>query len=295
MKRSIFITFAIMAAGLMTQSLLAQTTVTVENSQGQGARYQYRYDTTTGVSTNWMDTTYDKAFVRGKTVTDSTTGLVTDEEWGKVWLQYDLSSVWATYGEDNLTSATLTIWGENGTGRKFDIAGLLDSAGLENWDMNTLNWNNAPAQVVDSGTTIDTSLIYGGAPLWTVDGGGVDLGRPDLGGNYDQCARYSSAGDATATANLTAFLKTDTDGKVTFIDWDYSNSSNQRQYIGTNGFYAQSIIDNSLYSTNTVNGTFGQPILGSPTLTLTFVPEPGVMSLIALGLGGFFFVVRRRK
>lgn len=286
MKRKASTTFTILVAGLMAQSLSAQTTVTVQNSQAMGVRLLYDGTTTT------TDQTYDKSFVRGKTVTDSGTGAITDEEWGKAWLQFDLSSVWATYGQANLASATLTIWGENGTGRRFSVAGLLDSLGLENWDMNTLSWDNAPGNDPTSGTAIDFSKVYGGAPLWTVQNSSVDAVVTDFGssitgitdGNYDQCARYISLDTDTSIAD---FLKTDTDGKVTLIGYDHTNSSNQRWWTGIAGTY--------VYADDASNGLLapdGEMIRNSPTLTLTFVPEPGSLSLVALGLGGLFLVRR---
>jgi hypothetical protein len=75
-------------------------------------------------------------------------------------------------------------------------------------------------------------------------------------------------------------LQTDTDGKVTLIGYDHTNSSNQNWWTGIAGTYTD-----PLYN--------GELIRDSPTLTLTFVPEPTSFSLVLLGMGGLFLIRRR--
>lgn len=274
---------AVLVALLVAEAAPA-VTVTVENTQGMGVRREYPI--ATGIET--LSQTYDKSYVRAKT--DSTV-----ESWGKVWLQYDLSSIWATYGKENLTGASLTIWSENGTGRRFSVAGLLDGLtdydeyeneySLESWTMADLSWYNAPGNDPFSGTAVDFSMVYGGAAMWTcqtssTDAIVVDLAYLEGGTNFDQCARYTSIDGAVTAANtnLLAYLLTDSDGLVTLIGYDHTNSSNQYWWTGVAGYYVGDPV--------VANGV----IRDSPTLELTFIPEPATLAI--LGLGGLF--LRRR-
>jgi hypothetical protein len=114
----------------------------------------------------------------------------------------------------------------------------------------------------------------------------TDLGSSVSGitdGNFDQCARYVSLDTDTSIAD---FLKTDTDGKVTLIGYDHTNSSNQNWWTGIAGTYADDV-SNGLVTPG------GEMIRNTPTLTLTFVPEPGSLSLVMLGMGGLFLLRRR--
>jgi hypothetical protein len=274
---------AVLVALLVAQSAPA-VTVGVENTQGMGVRISVN---TAGVPT--QSTTYDKSFVRAKT--DATTG---STDWGKVWLQFDLSSVWAAYGQENLVGASLTIWSENGTGRRFSVAGLNDGTWVEDgmggymdaetWQASTLSWDNAPGQDASIGTAVDTSVT---TLLWTCQSSATDAIVTDFAAaitgitdtNFDQCARYQSIDGAVTAANtnILAFLGADTDGLVTLIGYDHTNSSNQFWWTGTAGTYTDPLFN-------------GELIRSSPTLTLTFVPEPTTIAI--LGLGGLF--LRRR-
>jgi hypothetical protein len=237
---------SVLAAGMAVAS--ADVVVQVNDSQAQGAQITWATSAVTYNST--------KAGLRNNGTTAA----------GKAWIQFDLSSVWATYGEANLTSATFTIWDANGTSRRIDMAGLVDSSGLEGWTPAGLTWNNAPANNITSGYLFDTSLIYGGADLWQAVGGGVDVSDA----TYAQNATYTSP-------DISAFLLSDTDGKVTFMLSGSSANLNSSVFIGIPGSMPT------------------DPALGSPTLTLTFatVPEPATLSLAMLGLGGLFLVRRR--
>lgn len=273
------------ALGLATQLAPAQlvtNVVTVRSSKGIGVGITYA----TGVTT----TSFDKPNIR----CDQTTGAA------KAWLGWDLASAWATYGQANLTDASFTLWGENGPSRSFSVAALNNSAGLDGWTQSGINWNNAPgnsATLAYPGSTVlnqafDWAQCFGGAAIWTTNGGGLDMARPDLGTTFDQSARYTSP--SWVNSSLAAWLLADTDGLATLM---IAGANNQNIWVGTNGFYAT---DLSLgrTSTNSVNGTFGEVIRDSPTLTLTFVsavtvPEPATLTLVALTLGGLFFAKRR--
>lgn len=233
--------------------------VPVQNIQGMGVRRAY--DTVAGTET--LSQTYHKTYVRGKT--DATSG-----DWGKVWLQFDLADVWATYGKENLVAAKLKIWSENGTTRRFSVAGLSDGID-ESWTMSNLSWTNAPGNNIDSGMTLDTTKIYGGTDLWRVQNSTQDAIIVDLhpvpaypGIDLDQAASYESIDGplTTANTNIKNFLLTDADGLITLIGYDHTNSSNQNWWTGIAGLYA----NDAYYSPS------GLRCRDSVTLTLTFPP-----------------------
>jgi len=190
---------------------------------------------------------------------------------GKAWVQFDLSSAWALYGQANLTNATLTLWNQNGISRRFWVAGIADGAGLEGWDQSTLTWSNAPANdyfnLATMGYGWDNSKIFGGTNIWDNLGtGGVFVTTP----SNTQGAYYVST---NGTSRVFQFLQSDTDGKVTCSISDGPFNSNQTIPIGTNGVYdgEQLAADGS-----------GIPTRDSPTLTLVFDVR------VALVGGGFY-------
>jgi len=287
-------TMTCLACATLTVALTAQiapaqfvtNTVSVRSTKGMGVSVNYTAGT--------FGTSYDKPNIR----CDQTTAA------NKAWMGWDLSAVWTLYGQANLADASLTVWGENGTGRSFLVAALDDSTGLDGWSQAGLTWNNAPgnsATLTYPGSTalnqaFDWTRVYGGTGIWTVSSGNnaltADLARPDLGTSFDQCARYTST-NAIDNANLTAWLQSDTDGLVTLMA---SGSNNQNWWVGIDGLYSGDIGLGRI-STNTVNGTFGDVIRDSPTLTMTFitaVPEPTSFALAVLGLGGLCLVRRCR-
>jgi|GEM_PF-999706 len=267
-RRNLLLSFAVVAAVMVTQMGSAQyvtNTVTVRNNKGMGVNVSY--------GTPTFFTSYDKPSIR----CDQTTGA------NKMWMGWDLAGLWGQYSKANLVDASLALWGENGTGRSFWVAALDDGAGLDGWGQNTITWNDAPGnsatQTYPSSASLnaafDWSKCYNGTNLWEVSGGNnaqtADLSRPDLGTGFDQCARYICT-NAAVNSNLVAWLKTDTDGKVTLMA--SSPSGNQNWWVGTNGQYANDI-SFGYTSTNAANGTFGDVIRDSPTLTLTFVIPAG--------------------
>jgi pectate lyase len=264
-SRLAFLVLATMMAVQVASAEHVTNTVTVRNTKGMGVNVTY--------GTPTFSTSYDKPSIR----CDQTTGA------NKMWLGWDLSSVWAAYGKANLVDASLTLWGENGTSRSFWVTALNDGASLDGWGQTTITWNNAPGNSATQtypgsaslNAAFDWSKCHNGTNLWEVSGGNnaltADLSRPDLGTGFDQCARYICT-NTTFNSNLVAWLETDTDGWVTLMA--SSPSGNQNWWVGTNGYYAN---DSSLgyTSTNTANGTLGDVIRDSPILTLTFVTPAG--------------------
>jgi hypothetical protein len=151
---------ALFAAGLAIQVASAQT-IKVQNTQSMGLSYNFGTATAAqqGGSSPWKPSARNQA----GTADNPVTGIA-----NKIWLDFDLSSAWATYGQANLVSATLTLWGENGPTRRFDVAGLNDgTAGETTWTSAGLTWANAPGNNVASGYKFDSStIIYQRTALW---------------------------------------------------------------------------------------------------------------------------------
>lgn len=238
-KSNSLLAYAVLSSVVAAQIASAQfVTNTVQNSQGMGVKVTLAGPTYSQTG----NTAPYKAYARLNGTTDI----------GKLWIQFDLSNAWATYGQANLASATLTLWGENGNARSFSVSGLNDNAGLEGWNMSTLSWLNAPGNVTTDNTFDPTKTTI----LWP---GSVGVNLPTnsaapvyLGTDYDQCARYTSD-------DLSAFLATDSDGKVTFM---LSGGNNQNWWVGVGGIYD---VTSPQYFT-----ADGQVLRDSPTLTLVF-------------------------
>jgi hypothetical protein len=151
------------------------------------------------------------------------------EAGGKAWIQFDLSSIRATHGKENLVSATLSIWNGSGTSRKFDVSGLADNSGLEGWTSAELTWDNAPGNDITSSYAFIPSALYNGETQWKARDGGIDVST--LEGEFHNAAKYISP-------DISAFLMTDTDGKVTFMlgseIWD---NNSQSVWIRVDGTY----------------------------------------------------------
>ena len=227
----------------------------VRNAKGMGLRIVYP-DT--------YSRSYDKPGIR---CYDRTAEL------NKLWIGWDLSAAWAFYGQSNLVDASFTYWGENGTSRSFWVAALDDSAGLDNWGQDTIEWTNAPGNIYytsDPGTgplrcAFDYTKCYGGTNIWEGGAGGVavNLANPNFGGTVDQAARYTST-DPVINSNFTAWLKSDTDGLVTLMA---SGLNNQNWWVGTNGTYTNDV---ALGYVSTQPESLGEVCRDSPTLTLVF-------------------------
>jgi hypothetical protein len=123
----------------------------------------------------------------------------------KSWLQFDLTDLYSENPnlQGNILDAKLTVYGaKSETGAKsYVLSGLNDAAQLEDWDAAALTWNNAPANEVASPTALQASLV---TPLYTAS---VPVPVLDVISETPQASR----------SVLTAFLNTDTDGKITFI------------------------------------------------------------------------------
>ena len=222
---------AVLAAGFADQNASAGILFTnsVENIQARNVRAT--------LATNGVASGETYSFVNGAIRNQYVYATGAGGQTGKAWIQFDLSSIWALYGQTNLTDAKLWLWNQNGTSRQFWVAGIADGAGLEGWDQNTLTWSNAPANDYFNPPTIgygfDYSKCYAGTNIWEVIGGaqGIDVSTPAVG----QGALYIST---NSTVKVKGFLESDTDGKVTMAISDGPPNSNQTIPIGTNGLYA---------------------------------------------------------
>jgi autotransporter-associated beta strand protein len=256
-----------LAAGLTAQVASAVTlTNTVRNVKGMGVKIVYAGPT--------YSRSYDKPGIR---CGDRTTEL------NKLWIGWDLSAAWVFYGKANLVDASFTYWGENGTSRNFWVAALDNSVELDGWGQDTIEWTSAPANILytsDPGTAnlrcaFDYTKCYLGTNIWQGGAGSiaVNLANPNFGTMLDQAARYTTT-NSIVNSNLTAWLKTDTDGLVTLMA---SGIDNQNWWVGTNGSYTNDI---TLGYVSAQPGSLGEVCRDSPTLTLVFDVR------VALGGGG---------
>jgi hypothetical protein len=94
---------AVLVALLVAESAPA-VTVTVQNTQGVGTKVDWATGTTAQTGLTGLRKAGARNNLSVPTLLDPTTG-----NSAKIWLQFDLSSVWATYGKENLLSATLTV------------------------------------------------------------------------------------------------------------------------------------------------------------------------------------------
>jgi PEP-CTERM motif len=283
MKRTVRLACATLAIALAAHIASAQfITNTVQNTQSMGLRYDFG----TGIASQQGGTSPWKPSARNQAtpVAAPTSGIA-----NKIWLDFDLSSAWATYGKGNLVSATLTLWGENGPTRRFDVVGLNDgTAGETTWTSAGLSWANAPGNDVTSGHLFSSSTFLYQRLLTGVAGVG-DAGVSTISADpataantlYDQCARYTSA-------DISSFLLADSNDRVTIMISDGAFNDNQNWWTGVGGSYD---VTNPIYFT-----AGGEVIRDSPTLTLVFtpIPEPATFSLVALGFAGLLIVRRRR-
>jgi pectate lyase len=237
----------------LAQAAFAQfVTNTVQNAQSIGINFNF----STLVSS--LDRNGGSDFATGirNAQTSPTAGTA-----GKAWLQFNLSNAWAAYHQANLVSATLSIWNENGTTRQFDVAGLADNSGLENWTSNSItSWTNAPGNDVTSGYAFDPAQIFGGTNVWE-ERSGIAPGHDVANATYTQMARYDSSDYPNSILD---FLRSDTDGKVTFMISGSSINNNETILIGAAGAWM----------------TGSLPTLSSPTLTLVFAPQPASSYLL---------------
>jgi hypothetical protein len=247
---------AVLVALLVAESGFAEAVV-VSGLQSQPAKKDTRDYTNTAMTDSSMwneNTVQSETRLRGRnSATDA---------W-QTWLQFDLTSVWAAHAGETLQSATLSMMITNmgtSTRKRVYVSGMLDGleiggSSAEGWSENTLTWNNAPANDVAST----------GTPIWSqVYGGGYISDATYLGGPTEGWAVTGvDDGISNAVELMTAFIATDTDGKVTFI------------LSGHDTTYAYGV---------------GDELGNGPYLTLTFIPEPATLAI--LGLGGL--LLRRR-
>lgn len=143
------------------------------------------------------------------TVMGNTTQLMTRSAAGddckKSWLQFDLAELYAENPaiQGNILDAKLTFYGakSEGSAKSYALYGLNDGTGLEDWEASALTWNNGPGNDINHGTAVlaalTTSLYTASIPVPVLD-------------------VMSETPEANRAA-LTAYLNTDTDGKITLI------------------------------------------------------------------------------
>jgi hypothetical protein len=197
------------------------------------------------------------------------------------YLRFDLSGV-NTSVSGWAAGATLTfdVVTDN-RNRTWSLFGVSDSAGNNNWDESTLNYNSASgfSSAAAGYYTLNTSDLYNGNTPTTLEANssGYALGSINVtGAGIFTTTATAGAGSAT-TVNLESFLNTDTDGLVTLFFLKGTDSA-MDAYIAT--------------KENTTTGVVF-PTLNLPNATA--VPEPSTLAM--LGLGGLlgFCGLRRRN
>ncbi len=153
-------------------------TITISIPARQGKAIQYK--TNSGA---WISETRLKTRSAGQWSDDPQLNTL---DANKSWLQFDLSGITGT-----ITSATLTIYAITGD-KSYVVNGLNDGV-EETWSADTIDWFSAPGNDTASGTALNTSQTVW---LYTVN---------------------PTVADGPASGDVTSFVRTDTDGLVTFI------------------------------------------------------------------------------
>jgi len=168
----------VLADSWLSESLQAPTITAISIPARQGKAIQYK--TNSGA---WISETRLKTRSAGQWSDDPQLNTL---DANKSWLQFDLSGITGT-----ITSATLTIYAITGD-KSYVVNGLNDGVD-ETWIADTIDWFSAPGNDTASGTALNTSQTVW---LYTVN---------------------PTVANGPASGDVTSFVKTDTDGLVTFI------------------------------------------------------------------------------
>jgi len=206
--------------------LLSSTAQAVDIIASQGKAIQYKNDT--GV---WISETRLKTRTSGVWDNDP---LLNTLDANKSYLQFNLNDLYAANPGlmGNISSATLTIYAITDA-KSYVVSGLNDGIN-EAWSAATIDWFSAPGNLTTSGNGLIADQTVS---LYTCN---------------------PTAANMPYSADVTAFLNTDTDGLVTFI------------FTAGGTTYMYNVLEGSYFNAAYV------PVL-------TIVPEPATLLLIGLG------------
>ena len=224
--------------------------------------------------------TVDDTFVREDFGTSSSRGLYPNLEMRTEtntaknhlgYLRFDTSSL------QQVTAASLQwFWYDNqSVPLEVTVYALNDGVSGEVWDEQSLTYNTAPGLDQD-GITPQTEANNGASEteIQDLDLSQLTLIAPSTEVTQVEGQQYTVPAQGTA---LIDFLNADTNGSVTFII--------AREALNTTRLINLTSKDAESSASGVLSGEAGD---FAPTLTVTTVPEPGSLGLIATGLACLF-------